>query len=86
MSVMINFCSRDREHALRCLRVAAAQPELMDTKDSAGPLLDLIDQDVVRVQDPDFHWPAKVITGKKWDSKRVDEVKAALKPVKGGFL
>lgn len=42
-----------------------------------GKLIDLVNRDVLRVQDPDFHKPCGIIAGQNYESGK-DEVSAAI--------
>ncbi len=73
MSFQFATCERGR--ALQFLRTE--QADLEDSLESVGPLLDLIEADVVRITDPDYH-TLMVVPGKNWDEdRRADVVKAA---------
>jgi hypothetical protein len=69
------FATCDRNSALAFLRKLYPSAALADE----GPtkeLLDLVQADEVRVQDPDFHRPAEIVPGTKWkeDAARRAEV------------
>lgn len=68
------FATCDRNMGLRFLRKARPSGAFEDTPESAGPFLDLIVQDVIRIQDPDFHPACEVVPGKKWSEDRRSEV------------
>lgn len=70
------FATSDRSIALGFIRKAQKNDALEDAPDSAGPFLDLIAQDVIRVQDPNFHPRCEIVPGMKWDESRRDEVLA----------
>jgi len=61
----IQFATCVRGTALRFIR--EAYPDIEDTPESAGVLLDLVERDVVRIQDPMMHGPGiAVIPGRNW--------------------
>lgn len=41
-------------------------------------LIDLINRDVLRVQDPDFHQPCQIIAGNNYTKFHDDEINAAI--------
>lgn len=82
MSFMFATC--DRQRALGFIRKARPSAELHDTPESAGPFLDLIAADVIRVQDPDYHPSCEVVPGKNWDDSRHSEVVALCNRVFNG--
>lgn len=49
------FATCERHRALGFLKKMYPSAEVTDTEESAGPLLDHVAKDVVRVGDPDFH-------------------------------
>lgn len=81
---VIRFSTSDRTRALGFMRLACHQPELQDTPESMGPLLDLVAQDIVRIDDPEHHSPATVIPGNNWHEKYRALVVEACKKMKGG--
>lgn len=73
-----SFATCERARALTFLAQAYPSRTVRDTPDDAGPLLDLVVRDVVRIQDPAFHQPPQVVPGKKWaESERVAVIAAA---------
>jgi hypothetical protein len=48
----IQFATCERSSALRYLQRVYPNSVITDTPESAGPLLDLVEKDLVRVQDP----------------------------------
>jgi hypothetical protein len=63
----LHFTAPDRATALRFLQTLYPSKNVRDQPESAGPLLDLIDSDVVRIQDPTMHGPkVAVIPGPNW--------------------
>lgn len=62
-----SFATCNRSSALSFLQRVCPSKGITDTPDSAGPLLDLVEKDLVRVQDPMMHGNRiAVIPGKKW--------------------
>lgn len=49
------FATCERERALGFLKLWYPRGNVMDTKESAKPLLDLVEQDLIRVTDPRCH-------------------------------
>lgn len=68
------FATSMRDMALGFIRYENPGKEIEDTPESAGPLLDLVQADVIRIQDPKFHQPCQVVPGMKWDESLRDEV------------
>lgn len=65
MNIMFATCERKR--ALEFLQAVYPSKEITDTPESAGPLLDFVEQDIVRIPDPMMHGKRiEVIPGKKW--------------------
>jgi len=60
------FATCDRRRALQFLQKLYPSKQITDTPESAGPLLDFVEADVVRITDPDFH-RGEVIQSKNWD-------------------
>jgi hypothetical protein len=52
------------------------------TKESISELLGLVEKDILRVQDPDFHKPAQVIAGNKYKPEHKAEVDSAIKQLR----
>lgn len=63
----VEFATCERQRALRYIQHVYPSKTVTDTPDSAGPLLDLVEQDVVRVQDPQMYGPMiAIVPGDKW--------------------
>ena len=61
------FATCERSRALGFLQKVYPSRTIADTDDSAGPLLDLVEKDVVRIQDPMMHGNRiQVVPGTKW--------------------
>lgn len=66
----LHFATCERHRALAFIQRVYPDREITDTDDSAGPLLDLVERDVVRVQDPSMHarnGQIAIIPGHHWD-------------------
>lgn len=51
----IEFATCERSSALKFIQRVYPNYTISDTPDSAGPLLDLVERDVMRVQDPSMY-------------------------------
>lgn len=76
MGFMFATCDVDRAFAF----INKTYPDRVDFTTEDLPLLaDLIQKDVLRVQDPDFHKPAQIVLGKQADMDRdKDAIDAAI--------
>jgi hypothetical protein len=74
MSFQFATCERNR--ALGFLKKLYPNQNIQDTSESASPLLDFVEADVVRITDPDFH-QGEVVPGTHWDESKRDAVVAA---------
>lgn len=68
------FATCDRRFALGFLRHEYPTRDLQDTPESIGPLLDLVSEDLIRVQDPAYHQPCQIVQGQQYDSSRHAEI------------
>ena len=76
----IHFATCVRHTALEFIQRVYPNKIISDTKGSAKELLDFVEKDIVRVQDPMMHGNRlAVIGGKNWDSKYQDDVVSACK-------
>lgn len=66
------FATCDRQMALGFLRKIYSRP-IEDTPEDAGPLLDIVEADIVRIPDPAFHRP-DVMPSTNWDESRREEL------------
>lgn len=75
----IEFATCERDTALRFIQRVYPSKTITDKPESAGPLLDFVEKDIVRIQDPMMYGKTIAITpGTHWDeSKRADIVAAA---------
>ena len=63
----INFATCERRSALAFIQQVYPLKEITDTPDSAGPLLDFVEKDIVRIQDPIMYGKRiQVLPGKNW--------------------
>jgi hypothetical protein len=63
----IEFATCDRRRALEFIRKVYPSREVTDTPESAGPLLDLVEKDVMRIQDPMMYgMNIQAVPGKNW--------------------
>ena len=74
----LRFATCNRTYALRFLRRFYPGCTVEDTPESAGPVLDLVEQDIFRIPDPDFHPNGVITPSHNWDDARKDEFIAAL--------
>ena len=76
----IQFATCTRSTALKYLQRALPSRAVSDTDDCAKPLLDLVEQDIVRIQDPTMYGSKiGVVPGKIWNEQHRDAVTAACK-------
>lgn len=75
-----HFATCERRRALQFLQDVYPSKDISDTPESAGPLLDFVQKDIVRVQDPMMHGSTiAIIPATNWDEKYRDAVVAACK-------
>ena len=73
----INFATCNRSDALRFLKAVYKSRVVEDSPDDAGPVLDLVEKDIVRIQDPMMHsinGTIQAIPGTYWDESKRPEV------------
>lgn len=76
MSFMFATCSRST--ALGFIQQLYPARDITDTEDSAGPLLNYVEQDIVRIPDPNMHGPTvEVIPSTNWNESHRALVVAA---------
>lgn len=76
----IAFATCERNKALAYMQTAEPGAGLTDTPESAGPVLDLVERDVLRVQDPLMHGKQiAVIAGTKYTDAHDAEIQPAVK-------
>ncbi len=67
-----SFATCNRKSALGFIQKVYPSKKITDTKDSAGSLLDFVEKDIVRIQDPLMHGDnIEVIPGNKWVEDKV---------------
>jgi hypothetical protein len=70
----IEFATSCRSTALRFLQSVYPSQTITDTPDSAGPLLDLVERDVMRVQDPMMYGSRiAIVPGKNFDESQRED-------------
>jgi hypothetical protein len=77
----IEFSTCERNRALEFIQKVYPSKVITDTPDCAGPLLDFVEKDIVRIQDP-FMYGNKISVSpnaNNWDDKYKDEIIAACK-------
>jgi len=74
----VEFATCVRRTALEYLQKVI--PKATDTPDSAGPLLELVDKDILRIRDPFMYGNGAMaaVGGKNWDSKHTQAAKDAI--------
>lgn len=75
----IEFATCERKTALGFIQKVYPSKEITDTPECAGPLLDLVERDIVRIQDPMMYGNKIAVSpnAQNWDEKYRDEVIAA---------
>lgn len=77
----IDFATCERHRALAFIKQVYPSKEITDTAESAGPLLDFVEKDIVRIQDPMMYGNMIAINpGKNWiedEATRAEIIKAA---------
>lgn len=75
------FASCDRQRVLGFLRKLYPNFPVSDTPDCAGPVLDYVAADVIRILDPDMHGfcTNNVVASANWDHADQSTVIASLK-------
>lgn len=83
--VKIEFATCVRSTALGFIQRVYPSRAITDTPDSAGPLLDFVEKDIVRIQDPTMYGDRIEVSpnATHWDEKYRDEVIAACRVVAG---
>jgi hypothetical protein len=72
--VEVQFATCERHSALKYLQHVYPSKVVTDTPDCAGPLLDLVARDVMRVQDPHMYGNRiAIVPGNKFDESQRDE-------------
>lgn len=72
----IHFATCVRKTALEFIQKVYPSKIITDTEDSAKDLLDFVEQDIVRIQDPMMHGnKIQVIPGKNWKEDKALRIK-----------
>lgn len=73
----VQFATCNRITALAFIRKVYPNQQIEDTPESAGPLLDLAEKDVVRIQDPMMYGKRiAVVPGRNWEE--TDQMRAVV--------
>ena len=77
----IEFATCERKRALEYIQKVYPSKVITDTPESAGKLLDFVERDIVRIQDPMMYGNRIAVSpnATNWDEKYRDEVVAACK-------
>jgi hypothetical protein len=70
---IVLFATCERDTALQFLAKLYPSRNIEDSRESAGPLLDLVEADVIRISDPHYH-DGQIVAGKNWDEAKRAEV------------
>ena len=81
----MQFATCNRVSALDFIRRACKDDSITDTPESAGVLLDFVENDIVRIQDPMMHSGVQVVPGNNWveNDRMRQSIVAACKLFKG---
>lgn len=78
--MVFNFATCNRQSALEFIQRVYPDKVITDTPESAGRLLDYVEKDIVRIQDPLMHGQSpQVIPAANWNESYRDEIVAACK-------
>jgi len=76
----VQFATCERKRALGYIKKVYPSKTITDAPDSAGPLLDFVEKDIVRIQDPMMYGNRiEVVPGNNWEedaSMRANVVEA----------
>lgn len=75
--MILRFETCDRRRALGFLQKLLPAYVVEDTPECAGPLLDFVAADVIRIPDPDHHPNGRVYPSKNWSDDKEGAVVAA---------
>ena len=77
----IEFATCERKRALEFIQKVYPSKEITDTEECAKPLLDLVEKDIVRIQDPMMYGNQIAVSpnAKNWDDKYKKDVIDACK-------
>lgn len=78
--MFVSFATCNRREALSFLQKACPLDEIADSAACAAPVLDLVEKDILRVQDPMMHGSRiAIIAGKEHGAQHDESVQAAVK-------
>lgn len=78
--MVIQFATCCRKTALGYIQEVYPSKEISDTPESAGKLLDFVEKDIVRIQDPKMYGSQiQVVPASNWDDKHREEIVSACK-------
>lgn len=77
----IEFATCERNRALGYIQKVYPSKDITDTPDCAGPLLDLVERDIVRIQDPAMYGGSIAVSpnAANWKEEYRERVVAACK-------
>ena len=77
----IEFATCDRRRALGYIQRVYPSKTITDTPESAGPLLDLVEKDIVRIQDPEMYGTRISVSpnATNWKEEHREQVVSACK-------
>jgi len=75
----IEFATCERAHALSFIQRVYPSKTITDSPESAGPLLDFVEKDIVRIQDPSMYGNTIAVSpnAKNWKDEYREQVVAA---------
>ena len=74
----VQFATCDRKRALFFLQEVYPSRKIEDIPESAGPVLDFVEQDLIRIQDPSMYGKRiQVVPGKNWQEDMREQVAKA---------
>ena len=80
-AMKIEFATCERSRALEFIQRVYPSKTITDTPDCAGPLLDFVEKDIVRIQDPMMHGNQIAVSpsATNWKEEYREQVVAACK-------
>lgn len=73
----IEFATCERKRALEFIQRVYPSASIKDTPEQAGPMLDLVEKDVIRIQDPMMYGNSiQAVPGRNWDESLRDSIAA----------
>lgn len=77
-NMTIQFATCCRKTALEYIQAVYPSKKISDTPESAGKLLDFVEKDIVRIQDPRMYGSQVQVTpATNWDEKYREEIVSA---------